>query len=97
MFTSPLNPNNEEFSAHHAKHGDGVKDVAFTVDDAAGIYQKAVSRGATGVREPETLEDANGKVIVASVKTYGDTIHSFIQRVDVDGNSTYSGPFLPGF
>ena len=49
MFTSPLNPNDETFSAHHSKHGDGVKDVAFSVNDAAGIYHKAVSRGAIGV------------------------------------------------
>ena len=40
---------------HLANHGDGVKDVAFTVDDAAGIYHKAVERGATGVRAPETI------------------------------------------
>jgi len=91
MGTSPLNPNHEEFSAHHAKHGDGVKDVAFSVDDAAGIYNKAVSRGATGVREPETLTDDNGTVIVASVKTYGDTIHTFVQR------DNYTGLFLPGY
>jgi len=37
-FESPLNPNHKEFSEHHAKHGDGVKDVAFTVDDSAGIF-----------------------------------------------------------
>lgn len=80
-----------EFSAHHAKHGDGVRDVAFLVDDAAGIYNKAVSRGATGVHEPKEFRDENGSVIISSVKTYGDTIHSFIQRVD------YTGPFLPGF
>lgn len=91
VFTSPLNPNHEEFSAHHAKHGDGVKDVSFHVDDAAGIYNKATSRGATSVREPETLSDEHGSVIVASVKTYGDTIHTFVQRVD------YTGPFLPGY
>jgi len=92
-FTSPLDPQNpdSEFAAHHAKHGDGVKDIAFTVDDAAGIYNKAVERGAVSVQEPKTLEDENGKVITASVKTYGDTIHTFVQRVD------YTGPFLPGF
>lgn len=91
VFTSPLNPDHPEFSAHHAKHGDGVKDVAFTVDDAAGIYQKAVSRGAVPVREPEELKDESGTVTVASVKTYGDTIHTFVQRTD------YNGPFLPGY
>lgn len=77
--------------AHLSRHGDGVKDVAFTVDDAAGIYNKAVERGATSVRKPETLKDEHGSVIIASVKTYGDTIHSFVQRVD------YKGPFLPSF
>ena len=65
--------------------------MAFTVDDAAGIYQKAVERGAKGVRAPETLKDENGTVIVSSVQTYGDTIHTFVQRVD------YTGLFLPGF
>ena len=73
------------------KHGDAVKDVAFTVDDAAGIYTKATERGAESVRAPETLVDEHGSVIVASVKTYGDTIHTFVQRVD------YKGPFLPGY
>ena len=90
-FQSPLNPNHAEFSAEHAKHGDGVKDVAFTVDDAKGIYEKAVSRGATSVRPPETLEDENGIMVVASVKTYGDTIHTFVQR------DKYNGIFMPGF
>jgi len=96
VFTSPLESNNEEFSAHLAKHGDGVKDVAFSVDNAAGIYEKAVDRGAISVRAPETLEDEHGAVIIASVKTYGDTIHSFVQRKQADG-TTYRGAFLPGF
>ena len=66
-FVSPLNPGNNEFQREYEKHGDGVKDVAFLVDDAAGIYNKAVSRGAKGVKEPQTLEDENGKVIVSTV------------------------------
>lgn len=90
-FTSALNPDNAEFTAHLGKHGDGVRDVAFTVDDATGIYNKAVERGATSVAEPKEFRDANGSVILASVKTYGDTVHTFVQRVD------YTGPFLPGF
>jgi len=73
------------------KHGDGVSDVAFHVDDAAGIYHKAVSRGAKGVREPTELKDENGTVIVSSVQTYGDTIHTFVERRD------FTGVFLPGF
>jgi len=90
-FTSPLNPNAAEFSKHMELHGDGVKDVAFTVDDATGIFTKAVERGATAVHEPKEHKDENGTVITASVKTYGDTIHTFVQRVD------YKGPFLPGY
>ncbi len=78
-------------NAHIAKHGDGVKDVAFTVDDAAGIYHKAVERGAHSVSPPQTYTDEHGSVVLASVKTYGDTIHTFVQRVD------YKGPFLPGY
>ena len=77
-FESPLNGEHSEINAHIIKHGDGVKDVAFTVDDAAGIYNKAIERGATGVRAPETLKDEHGTVIIASVRTYGDTIHSFV-------------------
>lgn len=73
-----MNKNNVEINEHLALHGDGVKDVAFTVDDAAGIYHKAVERGATGVRAPETIKDEHGSVIIASVRTYGDTIHTFV-------------------
>jgi len=50
-----------------------------------------VSRGATPVQEPKELKDDNGTVIVSSVKTYGDTIHTFVQRVD------FTGEFLPGY
>lgn len=88
---SPLNPGNTAFAAELEKHGDGVKDVAFLVDDAAGIYEKAVQRGAKGVKEPQTLTDEHGTVIVSTVQTYGDTTHTFVQRID------YNGPFLPGF
>lgn len=76
---------------HIVKHGDGVKDVAFSVDDCRGIYEKAISRGARGVQKPTELKDEDGSVIVASVQTYGDTIHTLVERRD------YKGLFLPGF
>ncbi|KCV68556.1 4-hydroxyphenylpyruvate dioxygenase [Fonticula alba] len=91
VLKTPIQPNNEEMSAHQALHGDGVKDVAFAVSDAAGIYEKAVSRGAKSVHAPKTLKDEDGEVIIAAVQTYGDTIHTFVQR---DG---YKGVFLPGY
>ena len=67
VFESPLTVEETEINAHIAKHGDGVKDVAFTVDDAAGIYNKAIEKGAKGVHPPETLKDEHGTVIKASV------------------------------
>jgi len=91
VFSSALGPGNKAMADHMDRHGDGVRDVAFTVDDAAGIWKKAVSRGAKSVQEPIEIKDENGSVIVSCVQTYGDTVHSFIQRVD------YKGPFLPGF
>ena len=91
-FQSPYEPNDDlGIGAHIMKHGDGVRDVAFTVDDAAGIYNKAVQRGAKSVREPETLSDEHGSVVVASVQPYSDTIHTFVQR------NNYTGTFLPGY
>lgn len=86
-----MNPGNTEFAKELEKHGDGVKDVAFLVDDARAIHDKAVSRGAKSVRAPEVMKDEHGSVVVASIATYGDTVHTFVQRVD------YTGPFLPGF
>ncbi len=76
---------------HVARHGDGVTDVALQVPDAAAAYELAVSRGASGRREPEVLADEHGKVVVSAVATYGHTLHSFVERHD------YAGPFLPGF
>lgn len=66
-FTSPLNAGHVEFAREHEKHGDGVKDVAFHVDDARKVYERAVSKGAKSVKEPEVMQDDNGIVIVATV------------------------------
>src|SRR5215217_6377845 len=80
-----------EITQHHARHGDGVKDIALTVPDAIEAYRQAVQRGARAVREPTKLEDDHGAVGMASIATYGDTIHTFVDR------SEYEGAFLPGF
>ncbi len=72
-------------------HGDGVHDIALWVDDAEAAWKAATSRGARSVHEPETLRDEHGEARIAAIATYGDTIHSFVER------SNYTGPFLPGF
>jgi 4-hydroxyphenylpyruvate dioxygenase len=80
-----------EYGEHHARHGDGIVDIALRVSDAAQAYEVAVARGATGLQEPTISEDEHGKVVTAAIATYGETRHTLVQRQD------YSGPFLPGF
>jgi 4-hydroxyphenylpyruvate dioxygenase len=91
VFQSPLEPNHQIMGDHLSLHGDAVKDVAFTVDDCRGIYKKAVERGARSIREPWEERDEHGVVVMATIATYGDVEHTFIQR------SGYKGAFLPGY
>ncbi len=76
---------------HVKLHGDGVRDVAFEVDDAAKSFHETVKRGAVPVLEPTEFKDDYGIIIKSSIKTFGDTIHSFIER------KNYNGLFFPGF
>jgi len=90
VLTSPLGP--DGFIAEHVRrHGDGVRDLAFWVDDARDAWAKAVERGASSVQEPTVLTDAHGEVVIAAIATYGETIHSIVER------RHYTGLFLPGF
>jgi 4-hydroxyphenylpyruvate dioxygenase len=96
VFSSPLRgPGLDDlvdcFHQHQAAHGDGVRDVAFEVDDARLFYYKAINSGAIKVKEPWKECDEDGEVIFAQIKAFGDTIHTFVQR------SAYRGVFLPGF
>src|SRR5215469_3718463 len=52
---------------HVASHGDGVIDLAIGVPSAAAAYEHAVSRGATGLQEPQVVEDDHGKVVLAAI------------------------------
>lgn len=76
---------------HVRKHGDGVKVLALGVDDVEDAYRETISRGARSAAEPKVLNDENGAVKVASIYTYGETIHTFVER------KNYKGLFLPGF
>lgn len=90
VLTTPLNSNNG-ITEHIAKHGDGVRDIAFHCEDADFAFEEAVKRGARVVSEPRDLTDENGTVRHAAIHTYGDTIHSLISY------KNYKGAFLPGF
>ena len=80
-----------EIGRHVAQHGDGVRDIALTVDDADSAYRETMKRGARGVREPFTLRGDSGEVRMASIAAYGDTLHTFVER------RNFKGTFLPGF
>jgi 4-hydroxyphenylpyruvate dioxygenase len=80
-----------EIARHVHKHGDGVRAIALWVDDAADAWRATTSRGARSVEEPAESSDEHGRVIVASIAAYGDTVHTFVERKD------YSGAFLPGY
>ena len=76
---------------HHKRHGDGVWSIALSVPDAKAAYEHAVAHGARGIDTPSELADEHGTVKLASIETYGETRHTFVER---DG---YKGAFLPGF
>jgi 4-hydroxyphenylpyruvate dioxygenase len=90
VLTSALGPDGP-IAAHVHRHGDGVRDLAFWVDDARDAYAKAIERGAKSVHEPRVESDDSGEVVIAAIATYGDTIHSIVER------RNYKGLFLPGF
>ncbi len=90
VFTSPLGPEGE-IAEHVHRHGDGVQDIAFWVDDARSAYQAAMARGASSAQEPTVHRDDSGEVVTAAIRTYGDTIHSIVER------RGYRGLFFPGF
>ncbi|WKK21692.1 4-hydroxyphenylpyruvate dioxygenase [Streptomyces olivoreticuli] len=78
-------------AAHVAEHGDGVVDLSIEVPDARAAYAYAVEHGATGVKAPYELTDEHGTVVLATIATYGQTVHTLVDR------SHYTGLYLPGF
>jgi 4-hydroxyphenylpyruvate dioxygenase len=90
VLTSGLR-SDSEIGRFACAHGDGVKDTALTVPDACEAYRQAVQRGARGVVDPHWVEDDFGRVELATIATYGENVHTFVNRKD------YTGPFLPGF
>jgi 4-hydroxyphenylpyruvate dioxygenase len=89
VFSAPMRPGHP-MAEKISTHGDFVQDIAFEVDDVDWSYNTAVSRGAKSAREPFTMSDENGEVRLASIHTFGDTWHTFINR------DNYKGHFWPG-
>ena len=90
VLTTPLR-SEHPIAQHINLHGDAVRVIALWVDDARHAWHETTSRGAASVEEPHIISDEQGTAVLASIRTYGDTIHTFVER------SGYVGPFLPGF
>jgi 4-hydroxyphenylpyruvate dioxygenase len=90
VLTAPLQPEGD-IAQHVMLHGDGVKSIALRVSDARAAYTAATARGARSVQEPTRVEDAHGVLTYATVGTYGDTEHTFVERDE------YTGVHWPGY
>ena len=90
VLTAGLAPESE-ITKHVHLHGDGVKAIAFAVEDANAAFRAATDRGAPGIQEPTRAEDSDGIVTYATIATYGDTVHTFVERDE------YNGVHWPGY
>lgn len=90
VITAALRPDSP-ITEHVSRHGDGVKDIAILVQDARAAFEAAIAGGAQAVLAPTDFTDEHGRIIKATIATYGDTVHSFVQREE------YGGVFMPGF
>jgi len=90
VFTAPLTDTGE-LAEHVRRHGDGVHDIAFAVDDVASAWRETTSRGAVSALEPTEVPGEKGVLRRSAIHTYGEVLHSFIDR------SEYQGTFAPGY
>jgi 4-hydroxyphenylpyruvate dioxygenase len=90
VLASPLSADHPE-NRRLVIHGDGVQDIAMEVDDVNAAFSGAVARGAVAVTKPTCREDESGVYEYATIRAYGDTTHSFVNR------GRYKGVFAPGY
>src|SRR5262249_3325217 len=90
VLVSPLGRDHPE-SQRLVTHGDGVMDIALEVDHVGKAFETALQGGAGGVKGATLLEDTNGVYEYATIRAYGDTTHSFVNR------DRYRGVFAPGY
>ena len=90
VFTAPLLPDGD-LAEHVRRHGDGVHDIAFAVDDVTSAWRETTARGARSALEPTELAGEKGVLRRSAIHTYGEVLHSFVDRSD------YHGAFAPGY
>jgi len=90
VITAGLTPESE-VTRHVLAHGDGVRNLAWSVADPALALVTAERNGARVVAEPTTVEGDEGSVTTAAIATYGETNHVFVDR------SNWHGTWGPSF
>jgi 4-hydroxyphenylpyruvate dioxygenase len=90
VITAGLGPDSE-VSRHVHRHGDGIRHLAWRVEDAYVAASSAAAKGATVVAEPASVNGDAGSVTTAAIATYGETRHLFVDR------SGWHGGWGPGF
>jgi 4-hydroxyphenylpyruvate dioxygenase len=90
VLTTPLKKDSK-VAEHISLHGDGIKALALRVEDARDAWTQTTKRGATSYMDPEVLHDEFGELVLSGIKTYGDTVHLFVER------KNYNGAFMPGY
>jgi 4-hydroxyphenylpyruvate dioxygenase len=90
VLTTPIRPNSA-IADHIYKHGDGVKALALTVEDATSAWEETTKRGGKSFMQPTTSSDDDGELVMSGIHTYGEVVHLFIER------DNYRGTFMPGF
>ena len=90
VFTGGVDPRSAVI-AHHARHGDGITDIALEVPDVDRCIAHARAQGARVLEEPHDVSDEHGTVRLGAIAAYGETRHTLVDR------SRYQGPYLPGY
>lgn len=67
---------------HVINHDESVKDIAFTTNNVSQLYEATLKAGAISILEPTEIDDGKSKIIKAAIATFGNTVHSFIERED---------------
>lgn len=89
LHSTPEDPRVDEIHLHIATHGDGVKDIAFSVTNVEKFCERAEKAGGTLLMRPQTIKDKNGEIVLARIAGIGDTVHTIVDRTNYNG-------FLPG-
>lgn len=79
ILTSALMPTSP-VAAFVFKHGDSIKDIAFTTSNLDADYNDLILNGVRSASEPISISIGQEKIRKASVHAFGNTVHSLIER-----------------